>query len=119
MAMAFLNIRVQIRHQIINNKLDLPCRRGDYLRHAIFNLLSKQKNNDEINIDDILSFLHINDNEKIRTRIEQYINKAVEDGIIINGNDRGVRLSKKYLQTSIRIKKLVDVLENGKGGVQF
>jgi hypothetical protein len=100
------------RHQIINDKLDLPCRRGDYLRHAIFNLLSKYENNNEISIDDIISFLYINDNEKIRTRIEQYIRKAVQDGIIINGNDRRIKLSTKYLSTSSRIKKLVDEIGN-------
>jgi hypothetical protein len=100
------------RHLIINNKLDLPCPRGDYLRHAIFNLLTKQKNNynDEIDLDKILLLLKINDNEgKIRIRIKKYINESIEEGLIIKEkNNKGYKLAKKYLTTSTRIKKAVN-----------
>jgi hypothetical protein len=98
------------RHLIINDKLDLPCPRGDYLRHAIFNLLSNHRNNDDgLEIDKILLLLKINDNEgKIRTRIKKYINKSIEEGIIVKEKNKGYKLAEKYLTTSTRIKKAVN-----------
>ena len=101
------------RHLIINDKLDLPCPRGDYLRYAIFNLLSKQKSDDTIDIENILLLLKIDDNEKIRTRIKKYISNSIEEGIIIKEkNSKGYRLTEKYLSTPTRIKQAVIEIGN-------
>ena len=102
------------RHLIFNDRLNLPCPRGDYLRYAIFNLLSKQKNknydyDDKIDLEKILSLLKIDDNEILRTRIKKYISKSIEEGIIIREkNSKGYRLAEKYLSTPTRIKKAVN-----------
>lgn len=109
------------RHLLMNDRLNLPCPRGDYLRYAIFNLLSKRNNNNnnndddnEIDLEKILLLLKINDNEgKIRSRIKKYISTSIEEGIIIREKkSKGYRLAEKYLSTSTRIKKAVEEMGN-------
>jgi len=96
------------RHNIIYDKLNLPSPRGDYLRYAIFNLLSQQ--NQEIDIGQIMILLKINNNEKIRKRIERYIHRSIDEGIIEEVKKRKYKIVERYRFSWSRVKKLVTII---------
>ena len=104
-----INDIVIARHNIIYDKLNLPSPRGDYLRYAIFNLLSQQ--NQEIDIGQIMKLLKINNDEKIRKRIERYIHRSIEEGIIEKAKEGGkYEIVERYKFSWSRVKKLVNII---------
>jgi hypothetical protein len=98
------------RYNLINEQLNLPSPRGNYLRYTIFILLSKIYP-DEISLDQIIESLKINDNKSTRNRIKTYIQTSIKEGIIIeNEKDKKYTIVEKYRSTWTRIKKLVQEL---------
>lgn len=98
------------RYNLINEQLNLPSPRGNYLRYTIFILLSKIYP-DEISLDQIIESLKINDNKSTRNRIKTYIQTSIKEGIIIeNERDKKYTIVEKYRSTWTRIKKLVQEL---------
>jgi hypothetical protein len=104
-----INDIVIARHNIIHDKLNLPSPRGDYLRYAIFNLLSQQ--NQELDTSQIMLLLKINNDEKTRNRIERYIHRSIEEGIIEKAKEGGkYKIVERYKYSWPRIKKLVTII---------
>ena len=104
-----INDIVIARHNIIYDKLNLPSPRGDYLRYAIFNLLSQQYQ--EIDTGQIMQLLKINNDEKIRKRIERYIHRSIEEGIIEKAKEGGkYEIVDRYKFSWSRVKKLVNII---------
>jgi NurA domain len=103
-----INDIVIARHNIIHDKLNLPSPRGDYLRYAIFNLLSHQ--NQEIDIEQIMLLLEINNNEKVRKRIERYLHRSIEEGIIEGVKKEKYKIVERYKYSWSRVKKLVNII---------
>jgi hypothetical protein len=101
-----VNDIVIARHNIIYDKLNLPSPRGDYLRYAIFNVLSQQ--NQEIDITQIILLLKINNDKKIIKRIERYIIRSIEEGIIEEVEGKKYKIVERYKYSWSRIKKLVN-----------
>jgi hypothetical protein len=101
-----VNDIVIARHNIIHDKLNLPSPRGDYLRYAIFNVLSQQ--NQEIDITQIILLLKINNDKKIIKRIERYIIRSIEEGIIEEVEGKKYKIVERYKYSWSRIKKLVN-----------
>jgi hypothetical protein len=101
-----INDIVIARHNIIHDKLNLPSPREDYLRYAIFNLLSQE--NQELNTSQIMLLLKINNDEKTRNRIERYIHRSIEEGIIEKAKEGGkYKIVERYKFSWSRVKKLV------------
>jgi hypothetical protein len=90
------------RQCICNHALGLPPPRGDYLSHAITQLI-KQKGTSTKK--QILTELTIKD-EKRTKRAERYLKRLVNEAILIEKNDT-YALNQKYTTTFERIKKLV------------
>ena len=103
-----VNDIVIARHNIIHDKLNLPSPRGDYLRYAIFNLLSSQSQ--EIDTTQIMLLLKINNDQKIRKRIERYIQRSIEEGIIEEVEGKKYKIVERYKFSWSRIKKLVNII---------
>lgn len=89
------------RQHIVNEKLELPAPRGDYLRYAILNLL-RQKDK-KITFEEICKVLSLDDQKK-KSRAEKYIKKSVSEGLV-EGVDEAYQLSSKYKTTWERIAK--------------
>ena len=96
------------RHHIINELLDLPPARGDYLRYLIFYKLLSQ--NKAINFDDLCKILQ-NEDKKIINRIHKYLTRWIEEGVI-EKVDGKYKINDKYNSTWTRIKKLVNSIGN-------
>ncbi len=96
------------RHNIIHDKLNLPSPRGDYLRYAIVNLLSRE--NQELDITQIILFLRINNEEKIRKRIERYVHSSIDEGILEEVKKGKYKIVERYRFSWSRIKILVTII---------
>jgi hypothetical protein len=100
------------RHNIINDILELPPARGDYLRYAIlFNLLKQQQQHEgesQLDFESICQQLKLGKDEKKRKRAQRYIDKSVEEKLIEGGANGKYSLSERYVSTWSRIKKLVN-----------
>jgi len=100
------------RYNITNRALDLPPRRGDYLRYAIlFNLLHGHATREEgVNFDAICSSLKLNTkDENTCKRIQNYLERSVEQRLIEASNGKYM-VSKRYRSTWSRVKKLVSII---------
>jgi hypothetical protein len=97
------------RQNIINKALDLPPRRGDYLRYAIlFSLLNEQKKG--VDFDTICSYLKVDPkDENTRKRIQNRIDRSVVQRLI-EYSDGKYRLSAHYQSTWARVRKLVSII---------
>jgi hypothetical protein len=104
-----VNDIVIARHNIIHDKLNLPSPRGDYLRYAIFNLLSGE--NQELDITQIMLLLKVNNNEKIRKRIEKYIHSSIHEGIIEEVKKGKYKIVERYRFSWLRVKRLVTIID--------
>jgi hypothetical protein len=89
------------RQNIINKALDLPPRRGDYLRYAIlFNLFQKKG----VDFDTICSYLKLDiKDENTRKRIQNRIDRSVLQRLI-EYSDGKYRLSAHYQSTWARVR---------------
>ena len=96
------------RHNIIHDKLNLPSPRGDYLRYAIVNLLSRE--NQELDITQIILLLKINNEEKIRKRIERYVHSSIDEGILEEVKKGKYKIVERYRFSWSRIKRLVTII---------
>ncbi len=96
------------RHNIIHDKLNLPSPRGDYLRYAIVNLLSRE--NQELDITQIILLLKINNEEKIRKRIERYVHSSIDEGILEEVKKGKYKIVERYRFSWSRIKILVTII---------
>ena len=107
------------RHYIINETLNLPPARGDYLRYAILFSLIKQRQQIKTTEDDSIGFsfesicnqleLDINDLKKT-LRVQKYIKKSVEEKLIEESSNGKYRIANRYKSTWNRIKKLVSII---------
>jgi hypothetical protein len=104
-----VNDIVIARHNIIHDKLNLPSPRGDYLRYAIFNLLSGE--NQELDITQVMLLLKVNNNEKIRKRIEKYIHSSIHEGIIEEVKKGKYKIVERYRFSWLRVKRLVTIID--------
>ena len=99
------------RHNIINDILELPPARGDYLRYAIlFNLLKQRQElggESQLDFGSICQHLKLAIDEKKRKRAQRYIEKSVEEKLIEEANGK-YSLSEHYISTWTRVKKLVN-----------
>lgn len=95
------------RHYLINELLEIPPPRGDYLR---FSLLFKILQNEGLNLESICEHLKISEKKKIK-RIEKLLEKWIEEKVI-SKNDGYYVVNDKYKSTWDRIKKLVVLLGN-------
>ncbi|MDQ3902537.1 MAG: hypothetical protein M3247_02615, partial [Thermoproteota archaeon] len=96
------------RHYIINELLELPPARGTYLLYKIlFEINSNNTGTWDLN--SICKRLNIPDEEiRQRKRIEKYIQRCIQDGIIETQEDgKKLCLRERYYSTWSRIKKLV------------
>lgn len=91
------------RHHIIHELLDLPPARGDYLRYIIFYKLLSQY--EAISFDDLCKMLLVED-KKIISRIQKYLTRWIEEGVI-EKVDGKYSITSKYNSSWTRIKKLV------------
>jgi NurA domain len=96
------------RHNIIHDKLNLPSPRGDYLRYAIVNLLSRA--NQELDITRIILLLKVNNEEKIRKRIERYVQSSIDEGIFEEVKKGKYKIVERYRFSWSRIKRLVTII---------
>jgi hypothetical protein len=90
---------------VCNKALGLPPPRADYLRYAIIELV-RQKG--PLTEKQILDELKIAD-EKRENRAKKYLNRCVEENILIEKNS-GYAMNPKYVAISERTKKLVTIL---------
>lgn len=97
------------RHHIINELLDLPPRRGDYLRYQIFYKLLTQTG--AIGFDDLCEILRIKDNRKTRVRLQKYISRWIEEDVLEKVGDK-YSVKEKYYSSWSRIKKMVILIGN-------
>jgi hypothetical protein len=85
------------RHNIINDILELPPARGDYLRYVIlFNLLKQQQEHEgesQLDFESICQHLKLGIDEKKRKRAQRYIDKSVEEKLIEKGANGKYSLS--------------------------
>jgi hypothetical protein len=103
------------RHCIINEVLELPPARGTYLLYKILfeinsnNTVDDQQGSTLWDLNSICKILNIPDEEiRQRKRIEKYIQRCVQDGIIETKEDgKKLYLSERYNSTWSRVKKLV------------
>ena len=95
------------RHNVINSQLDLLPARGDYLRYAVlFELL---KYEDSMSISSIYEKLRLDNDERISKRVQRYIKRWVEEGVIEETHEQ-YRLIDRYRSSWARIRKLVTVI---------
>ena len=100
-----LNDLTIARQCIYNQALNLPPPRADYLSYAVIELL---KNRGPLTQDQILAGLNIAD-EKRAKRVERYIKRSLNEGILTEKN-KTFSLNPKYTTTLERVKNLVIVL---------
>ncbi|NIO36382.1 hypothetical protein GTO27_01620, partial [Candidatus Bathyarchaeota archaeon] len=91
------------RHRILNERLEIPAPRGDYLRYAIIYLLEKSESS--LKFDEICRELSIID-EKRQKRVSKFIKKSVKEGFLAEKDSR-YSINSRYKNTWIRLKKLV------------
>jgi len=99
--------------------LDLPPPRGDYLRYAIiFDLIkeargqaTKTSSQNRIDFDSICNSLGIKSTEeKRKKRVQKFIDRSVEENLIIKDSHDRYRVADQYNSTWLRIKKLVTTI---------
>lgn len=95
------------RHYLINELLDLPPPRGDYLRYS---LLFKILQNEGLNLESICDLLKVEEKKKIK-RVEKLLEKWIEEQVLSKYDGHYV-VNNKYKSTWHRIKKLVVLLGN-------
>jgi hypothetical protein len=96
------------RQSVCNEALGLPPPRGDYLGHAIIQLV---KGKGPLNEKEICNKLKINDEKRMR-RVKRSLKRAVESQILIDQN--GVyELNARYVDVLERVRKLVVTLGEG------
>jgi hypothetical protein len=108
------------RHNIVNEMLDLPPARGTYLLYKLVFELNKdvivdqqQQESSTWDLNSICKILNITDQDtKQHKRIEKYIKRNVQEGIIEQQKDGKISLRKRYASTWSRIKKLVISIGN-------
>jgi hypothetical protein len=108
------------RHNIVNEMLDLPPARGTYLLYKLLFELNKdvivdqqQQESSTWDLNSICKILNITDQDtKQHKRIEKYIKRNVQEGIIEQQKDGRISLRKRYASTWSRIKKLVISIGN-------
>ncbi|MFB5601106.1 MAG: hypothetical protein ACE5SW_12875, partial [Nitrososphaeraceae archaeon] len=99
------------RYSLINNQLNLPPDRGNYLRYKIINLLSRHT--EEFSLDQIIKILNIKNNKRTRNKIKRFIDKSVNEGIFLENKNTGTYIIKsKYRSTWKRIKTIVQEIGN-------
>jgi hypothetical protein len=91
------------RHNVINGDLDLIPTRGDYLRYAVIFQLLKYE---EMSICSLSEKLGVGNDEKISKRVQKYIKRWVQEGVIEETNEQ-YRLINRYRSSWDRIRKLV------------
>jgi hypothetical protein len=100
--------------------LDLPPARGTYLLYKLVFELNKdvivdqqQQESSTWDLNSICKILNITDQDtKQHKRIEKYIKRNVQEGIIEQQKDGKISLRKRYASTWSRIKKLVISIGN-------
>jgi hypothetical protein len=103
------------RHCIINELLGLPPARGTYLLYKILfeinsnNTVNDRHGHSSWNLNSICKILNIPDEDtRQRKRIEKYIQRCIQDGIIETHEDgKKLCLCERYKSTWSRVKKLV------------
>jgi hypothetical protein len=91
------------RHHIINELLDLPPARGDYLRYTIFYRILSE--NQAIGFDDLCRMLKIKD-KKVINRVHKYLSRWIEEGVIEKLGEK-YTINNKYTNSWSQIKRLV------------
>jgi hypothetical protein len=98
------------RHHIINEALNLPPARGDYLRYAIlFYLLKDKQRPEELDFDSICQELKLGNDEKRHRRAQKYVDRSIEEGLI-EEDDVKYKVSDRYKSNWSRIEKLVTTI---------
>jgi hypothetical protein len=93
------------RYRLINQDLDLPSPRGDYLRYTIAYLIEEEGT---LSYQDISALLEIESKER-QKRLKKLLERSVEENYLVQEGDH-YTLNPHYTDSWLRIKKAVLLL---------